>query len=296
MIILPTVIETSAIYVATRIPDRSPALRSAFAEVLLPRVALADIDAGRREFVRSPGSFYTVAYDAANDVLVRHEPTSAEHQQLRQCAIALDEPARDLTIVDLAAASAPADAGLWYAPIAVAEQRSLPLWSDNIAIRAFAAAQDVEAFGTFALITALIDAELSVDALRQDALILAGTNVVDLVLTPQELCDLAESRGWAARSVALYSSRADAWTNPAEATETLLTILSHVAREARESLLTWVQAARVGLSVGRAAGDASQFARNLVEVIADRIDADAATGSALNDTAARTCPLPRDCG
>jgi hypothetical protein len=97
------VAETSALAIATLLPDRWSALQSAFSTVRLPRPALVDIDKTRRDLSRTPGSTYSVGYDLNADTLILKKVTLAEHQHLHARALTLDEAARHLTTTDLAA-------------------------------------------------------------------------------------------------------------------------------------------------------------------------------------------------
>jgi hypothetical protein len=94
------VIETSALALVTLLPQRWPALRSAFSAIMLPRPALADIDNARSELARAPGFSYSIGYDHAADALVRSETSLAEHQRLRQRILAVEEAARQLVLTD----------------------------------------------------------------------------------------------------------------------------------------------------------------------------------------------------
>lgn len=269
------VVETSALAVATIIPHRWPTLRSAFAEAHLPRPALTDIDAGWRDLVRAPGSTFSVGYDPVNDVLVRHETTAVEHQRLRERAVALDTAARELVVADLAENSQPATPdAVWLAPLELARQRDLPLWSDDIAIRSIAATQGIPSFGTVALITALVEAELIPDTLRDDVCLLAQAGVVDLVLTDEELFDLAAREQWAPGAAAVHVSRAATWASYSSAVDALLPIIEEVVRHAPDGLLVWFQAACVGAGSGLPADQALAQMRKLADAITGHINAD----------------------
>lgn len=269
------VVETSALLLATLLPDRWSTLRSAFAEVQLPRLALVDIDACWRDLVRAPGCSYSVGYDPTADVLVRHETTLAEHQWLRERAIALDSAARELVVADFAKNSQPSPPhAVWLASIELARQHNLPLWSDDIAIRSIAAGQGIPSFGTVALITVLVEAELIPDTLRQDACILARAGVVDLVLTAEEIFDLAAVEQWAPRASAVFFSRAASWANYSPALDALLPIIAEVSSHAPDGLLQWFHAACVGAGSGLPVDQALTRMRDLARVIATHINAD----------------------
>lgn len=173
------IIEASAIHVATVIPGRWESLRAAFAEVRLPRPALADVDAARREIVRASGTAYSVGFDAAADALVLSETDPVDHQRQIGETISLDRAARELFVSDLPdGRDLPAAHAPWLAPIELALREGLPLWSDDVALRSIAQGQEVAAFGTVALIITLIEDELIEDSLAEDLRNLARAGVV----------------------------------------------------------------------------------------------------------------------
>jgi hypothetical protein len=171
--------EASTLAVVTLLPGRWLTLRSAFSIVRLPRPALVDIDQARKDFASDPGSTYSVGYDAQTDSLTLQGVPLAEHQRLYRRAIAVDDAARQLTITDLANAPEATDPNQpWSAAITLAMEQQLPLWSDDIAVRSVAASQDVPAFGTYALLTALTESRLIADTRREDMATLAQAHVI----------------------------------------------------------------------------------------------------------------------
>lgn len=180
------VIEASTLAVVTLLNNRWPALRSAFSTVRLPRSALVDIDQARKDFARVPGSTYSVGYDVQSDTLVLRQVSLAEHQYLYGRVTSLDKAARQLTVTDLAGATgAPDPHQAWSAAITLAAAHRLPLWSDDVAVRSIAANQDVSAFGTYALLTALTEAGLIADTRAEDTETLAQAHIVQLPDTGQ---------------------------------------------------------------------------------------------------------------
>jgi tetratricopeptide (TPR) repeat protein len=174
------VIEASTLAVITLVPERATALLSAFATVRLPRPALMDIDAARSDLTRAPGSTYSLSYDPERDILITQLASLPQHQQLSRRITELDRLARTLTITDAATAE-PADVHLpWLAAVDLAAERDVPLWSDDIAIRALAASQGVPAFGTWALLTTLTKVGLIPDTTAEDALTLSSAGVAEI--------------------------------------------------------------------------------------------------------------------
>jgi tetratricopeptide (TPR) repeat protein len=172
------VVEASTLAVITLLPERAPALLSAFTAVRLPRPALADVEAAWSELTRAPASSYAVSYDSEHDMLVSRVLSLTEHQQLYRRISDIDKMARTLVLTDLAETASPPDAHqAWLSAVNLAAERKLPLWSDDIAIRSIAGGKGVAAFGTWAMLTALIEAGLIPDTRATDALTLTSEGV-----------------------------------------------------------------------------------------------------------------------
>jgi hypothetical protein len=181
------VAEASILAVLTLLPERAPALLPAFTAVRLPRPALTDIEAAWGELTGAPGFSYSVSYDPEHDVLVSRSVSLAEHQQFYRRITDIDKVARTLVVTDLGRTASPPDAHEpWLAAIDLTAERELPLWSDDIAIRSIAAEKGISAFGTWALLTALIEGSLIPDTRPADALALAEAGVIQLPLTNRE--------------------------------------------------------------------------------------------------------------
>jgi tetratricopeptide (TPR) repeat protein len=175
------VAEASTLAVITLLPERAPTLLSAFTAVRLPRPALADIEVAWSELTRAPGSSYAVSYDPEHDVLVSQVISLTEHQQLYRRITEVDKIARTLVLTDLAeTASQPDGHQAWLAAVDLAAKQKLPLWSDDVAIRSIAAGKGIATFGTWAMLAALIEADLIPDTRTADALALASEGVIKL--------------------------------------------------------------------------------------------------------------------
>jgi tetratricopeptide (TPR) repeat protein len=175
------VIETSALAVVTLLPERWPALRSAFSAIRLPRPTLVDIDSAHNDLARAPGFSYSISYDPQTDALIRREISLAEHQRLYDRITAVDDAARQLVITDISPApGAPDPHQAWSAAVRLATTRRMPLWSDDVAIRSIAAHESVPTFGTYALLAALTEIGLIPDTREEDALVLANAHIVHL--------------------------------------------------------------------------------------------------------------------
>jgi tetratricopeptide (TPR) repeat protein len=181
------VAEASTLALITMLPERAPVLLSAFTAVRLPRPALVDLEAAWGDLTRDPGSWFSVGYDPARDVLVSRTLSPPEHQRLYRRITEIDKLARTLTITDLTQTPASPDPHQpWIAAVDLSAQRELPLWSDDIAIRSIAANTGISTFGTWALLSVLIEADLVPDTSQEDALVLATEGVINLPMASDE--------------------------------------------------------------------------------------------------------------
>jgi hypothetical protein len=114
--------------------------RGQFRTLLAPTASRQDVTAGRRDLDgRSAGSG-SVSYDDKTDSLVASEPDITGHLAAHDRFTKLEQalartqltPAPPLTLLgEIAIQGAEA----WLAPIALAKERGLPLWSDDVAQR-----------------------------------------------------------------------------------------------------------------------------------------------------------------
>lgn len=178
------VIDVSTLAVATELIDRWPTLRSAFANPTLPRTALADIGVASSDLIRVPGNSYAVRYDPTQHALTRMEMSLAEHQLQRQRIIEIQQAARDLTLADPTTSTMHTPDGgpqpSWLASVDIARSTGLPLWCDDLAVRAIAVEQGIATFGTYALLAELIARKLIPDTLQADTRSLMEADILDL--------------------------------------------------------------------------------------------------------------------
>jgi hypothetical protein len=269
------VIETSSLAVVALFPDRWPVLRSAFASIRLPRPALVDIDAARSDLARAPGFSFSISYDSERDVLVRREISLAGHQRLHRRIIEIDRAARQLLITDLPTApETPDPHQAWLTAIRLAEERHLPLWSDDVAVRAIAASRGIPVFATYALLTALREADLIPDTTQQDALTLARACVVDLPLSPDDLLDLARESGWMSGPATVIVSRSALWADYSAGLGAYLRIVEAVQGNMPATQPDWFRAACDGSTADLPLDDVPERLRSLTEAVTTCIGAD----------------------
>jgi hypothetical protein len=287
----PVIIQSSAIAVATTLlPDRWPQLRGSFTEVRLPRDAWMDFRAAREELLRDPDSTFSISYDPRNQVLVRHQFTEEEHGYLTQRFIAIDTAMRDLSLAAVSELGAladytPGDTDVALSPLALAAETGTTLWCDDIVLRGIAREHGIPAFGTLALLHALIDADRTPDTLREDVIRLARGYVTDIMLAPDELLSLAAENQYKPGPATAALSRPVFWAAPETATDIFLELVDAVNTHAPDTLSAWLHAASAGLAARRPEGALAEHAESLAEATAARIHADSDTRERLIRTA-----------
>ncbi|MGH3864545.1 MAG: DUF4365 domain-containing protein [Pseudonocardiaceae bacterium] len=215
----PVAVETSALYVAAALLTRWPSIGPEFSELLLAEPTERDILLSQtmaRSLTNISGA---IGLAPDNGALGFSELTDdARAAIVSQCG-AVHEAAQTGRVVpidnlDALGSGGPpiSYVGAWMAPLAVAVEHQVSLYSDDMALRAMARGKGVEAFGTLALLDALLaagrgqlvapDTVLSVlfdhhvvDLPQAARLVLAAGNP-DRSLTPPILLNLARPALW----------------------------------------------------------------------------------------------------
>ena len=152
----------------------------------------------------------------------------------------------------------------WLTPAVLAKARGWALWSDDLAVRRLARGYGVAAFGTPALLDALIERRLGAlphhatsEAVEQvaqdhakDVAALAGDLVVDLPVTVAEVLARAEADDWQPFLAAVPLARPLWWSQALEGMTGLMEILSAVTSHAPEHVDAWTAAAMRGVVLG----------------------------------------------
>ncbi len=296
------IIDSSALAVATIIPGRWPQLRGAFTELRFPRDAWSDLQHARDNLLRDPDTTFSVGYDARRDVLVSYRLTREEHEYLSRRVSDIGEAVRDLAIVkvpelDAFADYTPAGSDPALGPLALAAQTGTTLWCDDVVLRALAREHNVRAFGTVALLHALIETDRLPDTLRDDVLELARGYTVDLVLTPEELLRLAAETDYQPGPATAAVGRPVFWADPDTGRNTFLELITVVQAHAPHTVITWFRAACAGLAARHADGPIAEHARSLAEAVAEHIHAESDLREHLMqvaaDVAVQRSPAPR---
>jgi tetratricopeptide (TPR) repeat protein len=202
--------------------------RGQFRTLLTPTDSQDDITAGRRDLDgRSAGSG-SLAYDDTTASLVAREPDIDSHlaaldrfTKLQQ-ALANTQRTKAPPLSSLGELSMEG-AEPWLAPIALAKERGLALWSDDVAQRNLARACGVSAFGTITLQQLRAAERLAAEdadddactavlaARRAETLRAIGQRVVDVLSDAETIIEQARSEAWSDRGFAASTVGRPTW-------------------------------------------------------------------------------------
>ncbi|EXG81993.1 DUF4365 domain-containing protein [Cryptosporangium arvum] len=260
-------VETSALMLLSQL-SHGEELIGRFAGLHLPFDSRRDIILARIEARGEAAGAGRLGWDEHHGQPIFYPLTSTERLTMLRRANALDQiSAHTLyepvdALPDLRDAD-PAVFGPWAGPIQLARTNGWTLWSDDVAVRQFARALGVPAFGTPALIEALtvrsIEEVLAStgDQKRVDALlawqheavrVFVAEFIVDVPATLGDVLAQAAADGWTARAGAAVLTRPSWWLWQEKPLANLLTIYEHVTQHEPDALPAWQMAAMEGLA------------------------------------------------
>ena len=155
----------------------------------------------------------------------------------------------------------------WDASLRVALERGCALWCDDLALRQWAIAEGIPAFGTFALYEALVDADAngvrSLDAIKPDLL---RSRISDIPMTWPELTDLANESSELDPAILRFLERPASWTSPRQMLEWCLDQFKETNEiEGRRRVVQLLNSASTGAGL---VGDPNVANRVLVSLLA----------------------------
>jgi hypothetical protein len=239
--------------------------RGLFRTLFSPTASRHDITAGRSRMDGWSASSGSVSYDAVRGTAVPRGPDIDGH------LAALDRFAKlEHALSRTQLTSAPPistlgevaieDAEAWLAPVALAKERALCLWSDDVAQRNLARACGVAAFGTVTLqqlrAAEHLNAEDADDAScaavlaarRSEVMMALGERVVDVPADAETLIEQARREGWSDLGLASATvGRAVWWTLTLTPWGDLQALLA-AAREDSDHATAWQETAMWGVS------------------------------------------------
>ncbi len=246
------VVDTSALNILSCIPTVWADIRTSFKSLLAPRATVSDAVAGREAL--SLRTTMSLGWDAARDAPQVSEITDDEARELFERAAWITQELFTLKIVDglrwQHLATMDEDRfGPWLAPLELALQREVPLYSDDVALRALARSLGVRAFNTIALLRALSRTgaltSADVEGLQVE---LALGFVVDLPLPDSALTMIADREAWRPGPASFITARPYFWRNPAEALNRLIKLYQRAKEASPGTAPAWVYAGSSGLA------------------------------------------------
>jgi hypothetical protein len=258
------VVDASALLVSSVLGEFEYA-RGQFRTLLAPTASRQDVTAGRRELDgRSAGSG-SVSYDDKTDSLVARESDISGHLAALDRFTKLEQalaraqlvPAPPLTLLGEVAIQG---AEAWLAPIALAKERGLALWSDDVAQRNLARVCGVSAFGTITLQQLRAAERLSAEdaddeartavlaARRTETVKALGERVVDVITDAETIIEQARHEEWGDPGLAAATVGRPTWWLLSPAPWNDLQAILAAARQDSGPVETWQAIAMWGAS------------------------------------------------
>jgi PIN domain associated with the TPR-GreAB-C-PIN system len=258
----PAVIDTTALHTLTA-GGTLANLDGRFSSLQFPSASLRDVYRAVFEVRGLAGSPGTAGWDTEMGSLVFYELAEDEFTRRLRRSIELEERAQTLSIRSVEDLSLFQELGddavhsSWLAPIQLAYDQQLPLWSDDLGLRRLARHFGVDAFGTPAVIDALRDIALrdANDPQEYEPILaraasanqeLAADLVVDVPLHLDDLLTLAEQTGWLPTAGALVLSRPSWWAWQPTPLNDLEALYAHVRQHQHDRFGEWQYAAMIG--------------------------------------------------
>jgi tetratricopeptide (TPR) repeat protein len=239
--------------------------RGQFRALLAATDAQHDIMAGRRELDgRSAGSG-SAYFDDRTASLVVNEADVGSHLEALERFTRLQRALASTQLTSAPSLSVLGElsiqgAAAWLAPIALAKERGVALWSDDAAQRNLARACSVSAFGTITLQELRAAERLAAEdaddqacaavlaARRAETIRALGERVVDIVSDAETVIEQARREGWADPGLAAATVGRPAWWSLSPTPWSDLQAILTSAREDSGPVETWQATAMWGAS------------------------------------------------
>jgi excisionase family DNA binding protein len=241
------VADTAALVVASRTGLNPKAILAFFARVQTASVTLDDAfiaaDALR---LRSTS---TMGWDPKRDrpLLTDVEPEQAD--AWAQEAEALLDRTRSTQVTSVRETASQRDLALevMLAPVRLAKELGVPLWSDDRAMRILARNEGVDAFGIGSILRAMAAMGRIEDTQLADSFVsLMRHAVVDFPVPRELVLRLALEQKWQGGAAAIVLSRPSFWTSPDAALDVFKACVVEAAATEPNSLPQWSFAAGIG--------------------------------------------------
>jgi len=249
------IVEPSALYLAGLVPDRWPDLLAAFAHLQLPDASLGDILAARDGLaLRSTAN---MGWNADQQRMVIVEISQADADLLAQRAAWMARTALSLDVMTVGALTQFPEmdsefARSWLAPLELAKRQGVAVLSDDVALRGLARSFGIPAFGSIAVLDALVAKGHLEPAARDAALLELRRNfVVDLPFDAEQLRQAAEADEWRPGPAYFVLTRPATWENRQQALAFYRVGQRRIASGDSGNLPQWLQAAILGFAAGQ---------------------------------------------
>jgi len=230
----PVVVETSALFVAAGVLDLWSLISAEFSDLLVAAPALYDIMLSQvhaRSLVQDAVTI-NMALDE-DQPHVEPLPDDVGRRIVGLCravgdAVQSCRPISTATSANMDEGNPVGASGIWWTGVAVAAARTVPLYSDDMVVRARAWARGVTAFGTLALLEALANAGRLERSQTADVLsTLFEHSVVDLPHAAALVTVAADGAGPLSDTVWMTLARPATWTTLDDQGLTLLITLAN---------------------------------------------------------------------
>jgi TPR-GreAB-C-PIN type conflict system protein len=249
-------IEGSALYLASAATRLRPAAIDVFLKILLPEPSARDAvrsHSAVRDSANTAGGLGTDPRSGDLHLAPLDEATRLHALEATEKALQASQECRSAVVTDTATFGTSLNADTispWLAPVAVAIENNIALYSDDAHIRRLATYFGVPAFGSLALIEALLDAE-RIDAEAAEAIIgdLFCSNVVDLPNVWPLLARTAQTYGATTQPVLTNLTRTAFWRDIGEGNvvRVIATLAQYLEREP-PAVEAFTAAAALGLA------------------------------------------------
>ncbi len=242
------VVDTSALFHAGRVLGDPREMRKHFKRLVLPAPLRDDVLSARAQLtLRSVGSF---GWDP-----VEQTPLMSFHDETLTDRWA-EEANRLAGLIPLCDVlpDAPFDGDprnrAWSSAIRLAQLRAVPLLADDVALRHVARVENVPAFGTLQLLTALVEnSQLPPSALEEAIERLQQVAAADLPLLDR-IQEMAAHDEWRPTGYAAFLlTRPVAWTPPSKGLEIYMKLMQIMPNRQIETIADWCAAAAYGMAL-----------------------------------------------
>jgi tetratricopeptide (TPR) repeat protein len=221
------VVDISAFLVSSMLGEFEYA-RGQFRTLFTPTDTQHDITAGRKELDGWSAGSGSVTYDDRTASLVVREADIDSHLAAHERFARLQQALASAQLTPAPPLSSLGElsmkgADTWLAPIALAKERGMALWSDDVAQRNLARACGVSAFGTVTLQQLRAAERLAAEdaddqartailaARRAETVLALSERVVDVFADPECIIEQAHSEGWSDPSLAASTVGRPTW-------------------------------------------------------------------------------------